>query len=128
MPFCSFHERVNDCVLKVNNTDLTNVEYCTAVQAISRGDVINMVSEIVDAVHYNKYNFKALLQAFKHFCVYGDSTTFLYFCCLLLDCEEKEVEWFPLTASSCFFNSKKQQRFVLFSVNNDCKSVYCMNE
>lgn len=34
--------RVNDCVLKVNNTDLTNVEYCTAVQAISRGDVINM--------------------------------------------------------------------------------------
>ena len=63
MSFCSFHERVNDCVLKVNNTDLTNVEYCTAVQAISRGDVINMVSEIVDAVHYNKCNFKALLQA-----------------------------------------------------------------
>ena len=68
MSFCSFHERVNDCVLKVNNTDLTNVEYCTAVQAISRGDVINMVSEIVDAVNYNKYNFKALLLAFfKHF-------------------------------------------------------------
>ena len=67
MSFCSFHERVNDCVLKVNNTDLTNVEYCTAVQAISRGDVINMVSEIVDAVNYNKYNFKALLLAFSIF-------------------------------------------------------------
>ena len=36
--------RVNDCVLKVNNIDLTNVEYCTAVQAISRGEVVNMVS------------------------------------------------------------------------------------
>lgn len=34
--------RVNDCVLKVNNIDLTNVEYRTAVQAISRGDVVNM--------------------------------------------------------------------------------------
>lgn len=67
MFFCSFHERVNDCVLKVNNTDLTNVEYCTAVQAISRGDVINMVSEIVDAVNYNKYNFKALLLALSIF-------------------------------------------------------------
>ena len=130
MFFCSFHERVNDCVLKVNNTDLTNVEYCTAVQAISRGDVINMVSEIVDAVNYNKYNFKALLLVFfKHFCVCGDSTIFLCFCCLLLDCEEEEVKWFPLTASSCFFNSKKQQRCVWFSVNNNnCKSIYCMNE
>ena len=36
--------RVNDCVLKVNNIDLTNVEYRTAVQAISRGEVVNMVS------------------------------------------------------------------------------------
>ena len=54
---CSFLGRVNDCVLKVNNTDLTNVEYCTAVQAISHGDVINMVSEIVDDVSYNKYYF-----------------------------------------------------------------------
>lgn len=35
---------MNDCVLKVNNIDLTNVEYCTAVQAISRGEVVNMVS------------------------------------------------------------------------------------
>ncbi|XP_078383305.1 uncharacterized protein LOC144665897 [Oculina patagonica] len=36
--------KVNDCVLKVNNIDLTNVEYRTAVQAISRGEVVNMVS------------------------------------------------------------------------------------
>ncbi|KAL9962960.1 hypothetical protein ACROYT_G032118 [Oculina patagonica] len=34
--------KVNDCVLKVNNIDLTNVEYRTAVQAISRGEVVNM--------------------------------------------------------------------------------------
>lgn len=34
--------RVNDCVLKVNNIDLTNVKYRTAVQAISRGEVVNM--------------------------------------------------------------------------------------
>lgn len=39
-----FYVRVNDCVLKVNNIDLTNVEYRTAVQAISRGEVVNMVS------------------------------------------------------------------------------------
>ena len=38
---------MNDCVLKVNNIDLTNVEYCTAVQAISRGEVVNMVSELI---------------------------------------------------------------------------------
>ena len=38
--------RVNDCVVKVNNVDLTNVEYRTAVQAISRGEVVNMVSEV----------------------------------------------------------------------------------
>ena len=40
-----YSKRVNDCVLKVNNIDLTNVEYRTAVQAISRGEVVNMVSK-----------------------------------------------------------------------------------
>lgn len=45
--FSDLCARVNDCVLKVNNVDLTNVEYRTAVQAISRGEVVNMVSEII---------------------------------------------------------------------------------
>lgn len=35
--------RVNDCLLKVNDLDLTNVEHKTAMQAITASNVINLV-------------------------------------------------------------------------------------
>ena len=41
---CLVLSRVNDCVLKVNNVDLTNVEYNTAVQVMSDSDVLKVVS------------------------------------------------------------------------------------
>lgn len=52
--------RVNDCVLKVNNIDLTNVEYRTAVQAISRGEVVNMVS--VEVIYFRHKGNKNLFE------------------------------------------------------------------
>ena len=38
--------RVNDCLVRVNNVDLTNVEYNTAMQVISGSDILNMVSSL----------------------------------------------------------------------------------
>lgn len=44
-PIFSF--RVNDCVLKVNNIDLTNVEHNIAVQAINHAEILNLVRMLV---------------------------------------------------------------------------------